>query len=132
MLKAGLNRLGGFRNEVVFVLTGLGIEAKAGLVKEQLGDALAKSPPAEVRWDLARTDRPDAATEETASALLRLVVGTPPRRRSDGCSAGPPSNSPWRATPVSMCWRHPARAPLWSLRGCVRPPGRRRPCGRPP
>ncbi|MFJ2949919.1 acyclic terpene utilization AtuA family protein [Streptomyces sp. NPDC087226] len=80
-LKAGLNRLGGFRNEVVFVLTGLGIEAKAGLVKEQLGDALAKSPPAEVRWELARTDRPDAGTEETASALLRLVVRDPAQEK---------------------------------------------------
>ncbi|MGJ5755058.1 uncharacterized protein DUF1446 [Streptomyces puniciscabiei] len=73
-LKAGLNRLGGFRNEVVFVLTGLDIEAKAALVREQLSDALAKSPPAEVRWELVRTDRADAGTEETASALLRLVV----------------------------------------------------------
>ncbi|SDC94710.1 acyclic terpene utilization AtuA family protein [Streptomyces prasinopilosus] len=76
-LKTGLNRLGGFRNEVVFVLTGLDIEAKAGLVKEQMGDALAKSPPAEVRWELARTDRADAGTEESASALLRLVVRDP-------------------------------------------------------
>jgi Acyclic terpene utilisation family protein AtuA len=73
-LKVGLNRLGGFRNEVVFALTGLDIEAKAGLVREQLTDALAKSPPAEVRWELVRTDRADADTEETASALLRLVV----------------------------------------------------------
>ncbi|MGW1806596.1 acyclic terpene utilization AtuA family protein [Streptomyces sp. NPDC002078] len=73
-LKVGLNRLGGFRNEVVFVLTGLDIEAKAELVRAQLSDALAKSPPAEVRWDLVRTDRADADTEETASALLRLVV----------------------------------------------------------
>ncbi|MFE7271285.1 acyclic terpene utilization AtuA family protein [Streptomyces sp. NPDC057623] len=73
-LKVGVNRLGGFRNEVTFVLTGLDIEAKAALVREQLTDALAKSPPADVRWDLVRTDRPDAPTEETASALLRLVV----------------------------------------------------------
>ncbi|MEV6835308.1 acyclic terpene utilization AtuA family protein [Streptomyces sp. NPDC051133] len=79
-LKVGLNRLGGFRNEVVFVLTGLDIEAKADLVREQLADALAKSPPAEVRWDLVRTDRADAATEETASALLRLVVRDPDQR----------------------------------------------------
>ncbi|MGW5419126.1 acyclic terpene utilization AtuA family protein [Streptomyces sp. NPDC003943] len=76
-LKAGLCRLGGFRNEVVFVLTGLDIEAKAELVREQLGDVLAKDPPAEVRWELARTDRADAGTEETASALLRLVVRDP-------------------------------------------------------
>ncbi|OIK03987.1 acyclic terpene utilization AtuA family protein [Streptomyces monashensis] len=73
-LKVGLNRLGGFRNEVVFVLTGLDIEAKAALVREQLGDALAKSRPDDVRWELVRTDRGDADTEETASALLRLVV----------------------------------------------------------
>ncbi|MEV0015266.1 acyclic terpene utilization AtuA family protein [Streptomyces tendae] len=71
-LKVGLNRLGGFRNEVAFVLTGLDIEAKAALVRAQLEPALAEI--ADVRWELARTDRPDAATEETASALLRLVV----------------------------------------------------------
>ncbi|WP_327315968.1 acyclic terpene utilization AtuA family protein [Streptomyces sp. NBC_01235] len=76
-LKVGVNRLGGFRNEVAFVLTGLDIEAKAALVRGQMTDALAKSPPAEVRWELARTDRPDADTEETASALLRLVVRDP-------------------------------------------------------
>lgn len=78
-LKAGLNRLGGWRNEVVFVLTGLDIDAKARLVREQIEDAFARagSRPAEVRWELARTDRPDAATEETASALLRLVVRDP-------------------------------------------------------
>ncbi|CQR63440.1 acyclic terpene utilization AtuA family protein [Streptomyces leeuwenhoekii] len=77
VLKVGVNRLGGFRNEVAFVLTGLDIEAKAALVREQMGDVLAKAPPAEVRWELVRTDRPDAATEETASALLRLVARDP-------------------------------------------------------
>ncbi|UZI29562.1 acyclic terpene utilization AtuA family protein [Streptomyces sp. VB1] len=76
-LKAGLTRLGGWRNEVVFVLTGLHIEAKADLVHDQVADALARAggrPPAEVRWELARTDHADADTEERASALLRLVV----------------------------------------------------------
>ncbi|MFH9014771.1 acyclic terpene utilization AtuA family protein [Streptomyces sp. NPDC017943] len=74
-LKVGRNRLGGFRNEVVFVLTGLDVEAKAALVREQLRSALGTV--AEARWELARTDRPDAGTEETASALLRLVVRDP-------------------------------------------------------
>jgi hypothetical protein len=73
-LKVGRNRIGGFRNEVTFVLTGLDIEAKAALVRAQMADALAKSPPSEVRWDLVRTDRADAPREELASALLRLVV----------------------------------------------------------
>ncbi|MFE0800754.1 acyclic terpene utilization AtuA family protein [Streptomyces sp. NPDC058812] len=71
-LKVGRNRLGGFRNEVAFVLTGLGVEAKAALVRAQMEPALGKV--ADVRWDLVRTDRPDAPTEETAGALLRLVV----------------------------------------------------------
>ncbi|MFJ7086858.1 acyclic terpene utilization AtuA family protein [Streptomyces griseus] len=76
-LKAGLTRLGGWRNEVVFVLTGLDIEAKARLVQAQFADALERGgtrPPAEVRWELSRTDHADADTEERAGALLRLVV----------------------------------------------------------
>ncbi|WP_093616756.1 acyclic terpene utilization AtuA family protein [Streptomyces indicus] len=75
-LKVGLNRIGGHRNQVEFILTGLDIEAKAAYVQAQLEDALSrgKQRPREVRWELVRTDRPDAATQETASALLRLVV----------------------------------------------------------
>ncbi|MFG2844458.1 acyclic terpene utilization AtuA family protein [Kitasatospora sp. NPDC048296] len=77
-LKVGLNRLGGHRNEVVFVLTGLDIEAKADLVQRQFTAALPPEVrPAELRWALARTDHPDAATEETASALLRLTARDP-------------------------------------------------------
>ncbi|WP_262009512.1 acyclic terpene utilization AtuA family protein [Streptomyces sp. FIT100] len=78
-LKTGLSRLGGWRNEVVFVLTGLDVEAKAQLVRGQVEDAFvrAESRPQDVRWELARTDRPDAGTQETASALLRLVVRDP-------------------------------------------------------
>ncbi|WP_428985469.1 acyclic terpene utilization AtuA family protein [Streptomyces globosus] len=78
-LKAGVTRIGGWRNEVVFVLTGLDIEAKAALVREQLADALA--PVASVRWTLARTDHGDADTQEEASALLRLAVRDPSAER---------------------------------------------------
>nr|WP_308120411.1 acyclic terpene utilization AtuA family protein [Streptomyces bambusae] len=74
-LKVGITRLGGHRNEVTFVLTGLDIEAKADLVRAQLAPALEGVARAE--WTLARTDHTDAATEETASALLRLVVRDP-------------------------------------------------------
>ncbi|GGR14545.1 acyclic terpene utilization AtuA family protein [Streptomyces netropsis] len=76
-LKVGLTRMGGFRNEVVFVLTGLDVEAKARLVREQFEAVFAKARPAEVRWTLARTDRADAPVQEEASALLRLVVRDP-------------------------------------------------------
>ncbi|MET9885035.1 acyclic terpene utilization AtuA family protein [Streptomyces sp. NPDC006430] len=74
-LKVGVTRIGGWRNEVVFVLTGLDIEAKAALVQAQLAEALTDVATAD--WTLARTDHEDAPTEETASALLRLVVRDP-------------------------------------------------------
>ncbi|MGW7487861.1 acyclic terpene utilization AtuA family protein [Streptomyces sp. NPDC054786] len=75
-LKTGLTRLGGWRNEVTFVLTGLDVTAKAVLVRRQMAAAFdaAGHRPAEVRWTLARTDREDAEVQEEASALLRLVV----------------------------------------------------------
>ncbi|MFG2135422.1 acyclic terpene utilization AtuA family protein [Streptomyces sp. NPDC048650] len=75
-LKAGLTRLGGWRNEVTFVLTGLAVPAKAELVRRQMEAAFDAGGhrPAEVRWTLARTDRQDADVQEEASALLRLVV----------------------------------------------------------
>ncbi|MGW4326570.1 acyclic terpene utilization AtuA family protein [Nocardia sp. NPDC004573] len=72
-LKVSLNTLGGFRNEMEFVLTGLDIEAKAALAQRQL-ESWLPTRPAELSWTLARLDRPDAATEEQASALLRCVV----------------------------------------------------------
>lgn len=72
-LKVSLNSIGGFRNSVTFVLTGLDVEAKAALVREQLESALSVRP-AEMGWSLARTDHVDADTEEAASALLRCVV----------------------------------------------------------
>ena len=75
-LKVSLNAIGGFRNAMTFVLTGLDIEAKADLVRRQLEAALRVTP-AELQWTLARTDHVDADTEEAASALLHCVVRDP-------------------------------------------------------
>lgn len=72
-VKVGLNTLGGFRNEVTFVLTGLDIEAKAELVRAQLADAGL----ADATFTLARTDHPDAPVQEEAAALLHCVVRGP-------------------------------------------------------
>ena len=69
-LKVSLNTLGGYRNQVEFVLTGLDIDAKAALVERQLADSL----PPDVQWELARTDSADASTEEQASATLRCIA----------------------------------------------------------
>ncbi|HET6876192.1 MAG TPA: acyclic terpene utilization AtuA family protein [Jatrophihabitans sp.] len=69
-LKVGLNALGGFRNEVTFVLTGLDILEKAAFVRAQLSAF-------DAQWTLARTDHPDAAVQEEAAALLHCVVRGP-------------------------------------------------------
>ncbi len=79
--KVSLNSLGGFRNQMEFVLTGLDITAKADLVQQQLAIP-------DAQWTLARTDHPDASTEEEASAVLRCVVrGTEPNRVGRAFSA---------------------------------------------
>ena len=78
-LKVSLNSIGGYRNQVEFVLTGLDIEAKAALVREQFEPIL----PGTAKWTLSRTDHQDAPAEEEASAILRCVV-----RDADGKSIG--------------------------------------------
>ncbi|MBY4206658.1 DUF1446 domain-containing protein [Rhodococcus fascians] len=71
--KVSLNALGGFRNEFTMVLTGLDIEAKAELAQRQF-ESWLPARPTELDWTVVRTDKPDAETEETASALLRCVA----------------------------------------------------------
>lgn len=70
-LKVCVNELGGFRNTVELVLTGLDIDAKADWVREQLAPALTA---AEVTWTRTALPPLDADTEEGASALLRCTV----------------------------------------------------------
>jgi len=74
--KVSLNSVGGFRNEVDFVLTGLQLEEKAELVQRQLEQALPKRP-AELKWTLAWTETPNAESEEEASVFLRCAVKDP-------------------------------------------------------
>jgi hypothetical protein len=76
-LKVCVNELGGHRNQMELVLTGLDVEAKAEWVRAQVEAALGDRRPAEMDWSLARTDHPDAEAEEAASARLRLVVRDP-------------------------------------------------------
>ncbi|MDQ2849819.1 MAG: DUF1446 domain-containing protein [Actinomycetota bacterium] len=72
--KVCLNRLGGFRNVVEFVLTGLEIPAKAALVRAQMEHALALDQPAEVTWRLDDLTVPDPETQVAATALLTCQV----------------------------------------------------------
>ncbi len=76
-LKVCVNELGGFRNQMEFVLTGLDIDAKADWLRTQLDARLADNPPASVDWSLGSRPTPDADTEEGASCLLRVTVKDP-------------------------------------------------------
>jgi hypothetical protein len=69
--KVSINYLGGYRNTMTFVLTGLDIEAKADLVRETL---FGKGSRVEADVQLIRADKPDPRSQEEATALLRVTV----------------------------------------------------------
>jgi Acyclic terpene utilisation family protein AtuA len=74
-LKVALNMLGGYRNTMTMVLTGLDIEAKAEHATTMLFGLLGGTgtfEEADVR--LLRFDRPDAPANELATAHLRITV----------------------------------------------------------
>jgi Acyclic terpene utilisation family protein AtuA len=78
-VKVGRNTLGGYRNAMSFVLCGLDIEEKAALVRDQLTTAVGQSG---ITWRLARTDHPDADTEEAACATLTAHIQDPDPKRA--------------------------------------------------
>ena len=82
-VKVCVNTLDGFRNSMTFVLCGLDIEEKAALARRQLTDAVGAEG---LGWTLARTDHPDADTEEAASALLHVTIATPDPKRAKAFS----------------------------------------------
>jgi hypothetical protein len=80
--KVGINYLGGFRNTMTLVLTGLDVAEKAELVRRSLfPPPLGEARFAAVDFHLVRSDREDAATTEEASALLRITVRDPDPRK---------------------------------------------------
>ncbi len=73
--KVCLNTVGGFRNTVEFLLTGLDIGEKAALIQAQMEAAFdAGTRPDVVEWQLDRTDVPDPGTEAAGTSLLRCHV----------------------------------------------------------
>jgi hypothetical protein len=74
-LKVALNMLGGYRNTMTLVITGLDIEQKAEHARQLLFTRLG-GPDAFDETDvrLLRFDRPDAPANEQATAHLRITV----------------------------------------------------------
>ncbi len=89
-LKVALNDVGGYRNTMTLVLTGLDIEAKAAFAEQQLFDILGgKERFASVDVRLLRFDRPDAPSNDQATAHLRVTVKDPdPKKVGRAFSGG--------------------------------------------
>ena len=80
--KVAINFLGGYRNTMTLVLTGLDIEEKAAWAEQELFGILGgREQFAEVDVRLLRFDRPDAPTNEQATAHLRITVKDPDPRK---------------------------------------------------
>ncbi len=74
-LKVCINLIGGYRNSVTFVLTGLDIEDKAKLAENTFFQILGgKDQFDEVDVRLIKREGPDSATNEGASHELRILV----------------------------------------------------------
>ncbi|AXB46171.1 MULTISPECIES: acyclic terpene utilization AtuA family protein [Pseudonocardiaceae] len=80
--KVAMNYVGGYRNTMTFVLTGLDIEDKAAWTEGLLFDILGgKDTFAETDVRLMRFDTDDAPTNEEATAHLRITVKDPDARK---------------------------------------------------
>ena len=125
-LKVALNYLGGFRNSMSFVLTGLDVEAKAALAEAAMFERLGgrgRFQTAETR--LVGRPSPDPASAEEAVAELRVTVKDPDPARVGrafsnaaielalasypGCYTTTP---PTDATPYGVYWPALVRADL--------------------
>ena len=70
--KVCINLIGGYRNSMTFLLTGLDIDAKAQLVRAQLREVLADVREYDVH--LAHVEQADPDTNEKATATLKISV----------------------------------------------------------
>ena len=82
-LKVAMNELGGYRNDMAIALTGLDVEWKAKVVADAFWAACPYDPDdfASIVTRVVRTDKPDPATNEEATALWRISVKDPDERK---------------------------------------------------
>lgn len=82
-LKVIINRPGGYRNGFEMAITGLDIEAKARFAQAAFWNVCPYQPEdfQLVRSELHRTDHPDPATNEQATAIWRLVCLDPDQHK---------------------------------------------------
>ncbi|MEP6786363.1 MAG: acyclic terpene utilization AtuA family protein [Sphingomonadales bacterium] len=80
--KIAINYVGGYRNEMTMVLTGLDIDKKAALAEKSVRLLWKETPFGTLEFHLWRSDRADPSTNEEACALLRVTVKDGDKRRA--------------------------------------------------
>lgn len=75
-LKVAMNEMGGYRNSFTVALTGLDIDDKARFAEAAFWDACPYGPDDfdSITSRVIRTDKPDPATQEEATAMWRVTV----------------------------------------------------------
>jgi hypothetical protein len=109
-VKVCLNYLGGYRNQMTFVLTGVDIEQKAALVERTLRRELDASQFDSFTVDLARTDKPDAKTNQEAAALLKVTVKSHDAKLAGRAFSGPVIEMALASYPGFFCTTTPTDA----------------------
>jgi len=78
--KVCINNLGGHKNSMTVILTGLDIEKKAKIVQETLLESLSE-PPEMIDVQLIRSDKENPKTNEEAFAFLKITVMDPDSKK---------------------------------------------------
>ena len=83
-LKVSMNSWGGFRSDMAIALTGIDIDAKAGLIERAFWRNCRYQPGdfASVTTNVVRTDKTDPRTNEEAVASWRITVKDPDQHKT--------------------------------------------------
>lgn len=108
--KVCLNYLGGYRNQMTFVLTGLDIDQKAALVERTLRSAMDVERFDAFEIELARSDKPDAATNQQAAALMKVTVKGQDAKQVGRAFSGPVIEMALASYPGFFCTTPPTDA----------------------
>jgi hypothetical protein len=109
-VKVCLNYLGGYRNQMTFVLTGLDIDEKAALVERTLRSTMDVDQFDAFEIQLARTDKSDAMTNQEAAALLKVTVKSQDAKRVDRAFSRPIIEMALASYPGFFCTTPPTDA----------------------
>jgi hypothetical protein len=109
-VKVCLNYLGGFSNQITFVLTGLNIEEKAALVERTLRKSIDATQFDAFEIQLARTDKPNAVDNQEAAAFLKVSAKSQDPKRVGRAFTAPIIEMALASYPGFFCTTPPQEA----------------------